>query len=298
VDVEISDLTAFLALVDTGHYGRAAASVHLTRSGLSRAVSRLEAAVGEELVRRDAAGTHGLTPAGESFATSAAAIVSTVVAAVDDARHAAGTRLVRVGTPGVVDGPPMPLWPRLTSLLRSTEPRIELRFVPLPFASMWHGLRDGVVDLIINSVSSPDPRTVSTPVAAYHRVGLVGDHHELAEVDSLTAAEFADHLLLANPDLPAAWMHLYVLGDVRGVADARLELLPDQSMSTVLRRVSDGDCAVVTQADYGVVPGPYHLVQLPDAPPGWHHVDRRRDDRRPEVRIVADAIGALLSRAG
>ena len=49
VNVDVADLSAYLALVDAGHFGRAAASVHLTRSGLSRAVRRVEAAVGEQL---------------------------------------------------------------------------------------------------------------------------------------------------------------------------------------------------------------------------------------------------------
>ncbi|MFC7621329.1 LysR family transcriptional regulator [Microlunatus sp. GCM10028923] len=87
MNLDVEDLRVFTALARAGHYGKAAEASCLSRSGVSRAVRRLEQMVGQPLVRRNAAGMHGLTEAGERFVRHAESILRACEAAVEDARN-------------------------------------------------------------------------------------------------------------------------------------------------------------------------------------------------------------------
>ena len=64
-------LELFAALPEHTTLGSAAQQLHISESALSRAISRLEAALGEQLcIRRKARGMH-LTPTGRHFAKRA-----------------------------------------------------------------------------------------------------------------------------------------------------------------------------------------------------------------------------------
>lgn len=87
MNLDVEDLRVFTTLARTGHFGRAAEASCLSRSGVSRAVRRLEQTVGLPLVRRNAAGMHGLTAAGERFLGHAESILRACELAVEDARQ-------------------------------------------------------------------------------------------------------------------------------------------------------------------------------------------------------------------
>src|SRR5207244_12622852 len=63
LQLTIRHLRAFVALAEELHFGRAAASLHLTSSALSQTLRQLEVAVGTALVRRSTRAVE-LTPAG------------------------------------------------------------------------------------------------------------------------------------------------------------------------------------------------------------------------------------------
>jgi DNA-binding transcriptional LysR family regulator len=102
MNLDVEDLRVFTALARAGHYGRAAEASCLSRSGVSRAVRRLEQTVGQPLVRRNAAGMHGLTEAGERFVRHAESILQACEDAVEDARHGPfrTIHLIDAGPPG------------------------------------------------------------------------------------------------------------------------------------------------------------------------------------------------------
>src|SRR5919112_4021714 len=84
-DLDLSCVAKFLVVLEEGHYGRAAARLHLSTSAVSRCISRLERQVGVTLLERDASGTVGPTAPGLRFAQKA----EPLLAAAREAREAA-----------------------------------------------------------------------------------------------------------------------------------------------------------------------------------------------------------------
>ncbi len=194
MDLELADLRAYLVLVREGSYRRAAPAAHLTPSGLSRAVRRLETAVGERLVRRDAGGVRGFTPAGLQLAQGAERILAATQAAVEQARSAARVPPVLVGFPGVASASAAaPTAMALMRELARSDPSVNVRFVGVSFHDMWQSLRDERVDVTLNSVPCPDERIVSTPMAPMTRIAVPGPYSRVELVGAPGAWHYADH---------------------------------------------------------------------------------------------------------
>jgi DNA-binding transcriptional LysR family regulator len=72
--VELRHLRAFVAIADTGHYGRAAASLKLTQPAITQRIQVLERELGVQLFTRSAREVR-LTPSGEALIEHARALV-------------------------------------------------------------------------------------------------------------------------------------------------------------------------------------------------------------------------------
>ncbi|NKF24784.1 LysR family transcriptional regulator [Solimonas marina] len=86
--IDIRPLRYFVTLAETGHFGRAAARLHLSQPPLSRQLASLEAGLGVALIERGPR-TFALTAAGERFYADAKAILKSVEQAAGNARAAA-----------------------------------------------------------------------------------------------------------------------------------------------------------------------------------------------------------------
>jgi DNA-binding transcriptional LysR family regulator len=84
VDLDLAQVRAFVAVVDHGHFGRAAESLNLTQQALSKRVARLERELGPLLERRR--GGVELTAAGERFLPAARRMLEVADRAVADVR--------------------------------------------------------------------------------------------------------------------------------------------------------------------------------------------------------------------
>src|SRR2546428_11047913 len=72
--VELRNLRAFVAIADTGHYGRAAENLKLTQPAITQRIQVLERELGVQLFIRSAREVH-LTPAGELLLDHARSLV-------------------------------------------------------------------------------------------------------------------------------------------------------------------------------------------------------------------------------
>jgi DNA-binding transcriptional LysR family regulator len=91
-------LRAFVAILDDASFTRAAERLHMTQSTISQQLARLEAAVGQPLVDREARPL-GATPAGErlqGYARRVLALLGDAEAALGDP---AGSAPIRIGLP-------------------------------------------------------------------------------------------------------------------------------------------------------------------------------------------------------
>lgn len=91
VDLDLAQVRAFVAVVDHGHFGRAASALVLSQQALSKRVARLEAALGPLLVR-DRAGVVP-TEAGARLLPAARQLLEVADRAVAEVREAPGPPL-------------------------------------------------------------------------------------------------------------------------------------------------------------------------------------------------------------
>jgi DNA-binding transcriptional LysR family regulator len=102
IDLDIAQVRAFVAVCEQLHFGRAARQLYVTQQALSKRIQRLERAVGEQLLIRDASGVR-LTEAGNRLLPHARQLLATADAAVAAAR--VDSRPLRVDIWGQVQDP-------------------------------------------------------------------------------------------------------------------------------------------------------------------------------------------------
>lgn len=174
-DVELRELTIFLAIAEAGSMSVAARRLGLTQSAVSQAAARLEAVLGAKLFDRDIRPL-GLTPAGIALRERGAALLRDAhetVAAVRDLGSGALPHLHLA----MLDTVASAMGPHVVTRLRSMATRW----------SVWSGL------------------------SASHREALLAREVDVivtADADALAGADIERHDILAEPHLlvlPAAY---------------------------------------------------------------------------------------------
>lgn len=176
------------------HFGRAAERVHLTQSGLSQAVQRLERELGFEIFARSSRSVE-LTAAGQGFLEDATALL------------ASAEQMLRRGR-ALADG-------RIGELHIGYSPsiRITAARVLAEFAREWPGLsvihrqeytypliaavREGSLDAAIIIRQQLDDDLSAEPFADVPLVCLVPERHPLASRERATLAAIVEHDIAA-----------------------------------------------------------------------------------------------------
>jgi DNA-binding transcriptional LysR family regulator len=102
MELDLTQVRAFVEIAQQRHFGRAAARLFLTQQALSKRIQRLEHTLGEPLFVRGTAGVE-LTEAGQRFLPHAQALLAAADAAAAAARP--GSRPLRVDVWGQVQAP-------------------------------------------------------------------------------------------------------------------------------------------------------------------------------------------------
>lgn len=93
-------LRAFVVVVETGGFTRAAERLNFSQSTISLQIKRLETNLGKPLLDRDkSTGTIGLTEAGETFLVYARKLLATAEDAIETLRTPLTPKTVRLGVP-------------------------------------------------------------------------------------------------------------------------------------------------------------------------------------------------------
>lgn len=293
MDLDLTTVESFIAVTDRRHFGRAARDLEISVSALTKRIQRLEAALGVPLIERDSGGFISLTRAGQRFVQFAPQLLH----AATVARIAASSpvRTVRLAIPDGV-GVVAPLMPAalatLELALQHTHPGVAVESAPTPFARLTPDLLEEQVDAVLTFGASAHPEVVSTRLSEIHRVGLVSSTHPMALRGSVDVEEFARCPLLYSPELPAEYMHPFVLADVRPLSEARLVPIDASNTAHVAQRVLLGrEVTVVPLALTANLPPELKRVGLRGVPASWYHAHRRRADTRPELQTVVDLLG-------
>ena len=188
-------LPAFRAVGETQHLRRAAESLHISPSALSRSVGLLEDDVASALFERVGRGL-SLTRAGSTLLTA----TRDAMRMIDDALSAIASGAlrgeVRIAAPGTVTR--MYLLPALVGVHREHPalfPILEVR----PQAELAGRLLRGELDLALSTEPVGDTALTSTAIGRYSSGVYCGQGHPLFAGEEVDLDDLADHPFVAPP---------------------------------------------------------------------------------------------------
>jgi DNA-binding transcriptional LysR family regulator len=187
VDLDLTQVRAFVAAADQLHFGRAAAQLFLTQQALSKWISRLEQALGEQLFVRGARGVE-LSDAGRRFLPHARSLLAAADAAF--AAHP-GSWPLRIDVWGHVQAPL-----RMVRRVLATTPGLAIepsmrRSLPAALEAIGRGEIDACFGRP-HDLASPWPNGLSRRLVLLERLAVaVGAGHPLADAGALTSADLA-----------------------------------------------------------------------------------------------------------
>ncbi|MFY9934132.1 MAG: LysR substrate-binding domain-containing protein [Streptosporangiaceae bacterium] len=199
-DLDLRLVRSFIAVAEYRHFGRAAATLHLTQSSLSRQIGRLEQQVGARLLDRSPQGTR-LTEAGQVFLPLATAVLRSATQATAKARSAAKPSRITIGyisnliiTPAVRE-------------LRHRHPDADVRTLHVDWDEPRAALLDHRVDAVLARLPFPTGQLHVTVLYDEPRALLVPVEHRLAGKESLTVDDIAGEPLprVLDPAWNAFW---------------------------------------------------------------------------------------------
>lgn len=299
MEVDLECVASFAVLCEEGHFGHAAARLHLTSPALTKRIQRLEQQVGVALLERDASGATSLTAAGWSFARFTEGLLQQGRAAQDAARSAAhptARHPVRFGVPGAYDVAPYRLLrERLERAAGKQAEDITIQFVSVPYTQPLNFLSRGLIDVLLSPSSVADNRFSSYQLGTAQRVGIVATTHPFAGQGGVEAAEFAKCPILYNPAVPSVLMCVGYLVDVRPLATACLVPTRAQTLAALQADVAGNKGVAVLPSLVAQTAGPgVETVTLHGLGPTMLWALHRRGDRRPETLIVLQLLRSVM----
>lgn len=238
--MNLEQLASFVEVANTGHFTKAAATLHLAQPSLSRQISTLEKELGAELFHR-AHGHISLTAAGETLLPTARRMLADAEAVRRDMDELAGLRKGRIrlgATPTLC----VSLVAEALSVFHQEHPGIELEIMEKGSRELVEALATGQLDLaLITRTLDLDrqlPRLQMQGILGEDLVVIASAESTLLPADRITLAEVAE--------LPQVLFHHgYDLREATSAAFAAARLRPTAvvegaEMDAVLRFVERG----------------------------------------------------------
>ncbi|WP_263997894.1 LysR family transcriptional regulator [Mycobacterium yunnanensis] len=200
VDLELRVVRYFVAVAEHGHFGRAAAALHITQPSLSRQIRGLERQLGTTLLLRTPRGSQ-LTDAGRAFLTHAEPMLAAAVRAAAHARAAAVPRRLTVGyTTNLVVG-------AAVRELRRRLPDVDVTVRHLPWNGAQPALTDRTVDVAVTRLPIPLDGVEVTPLYREPRALLVARGHRMAAREAVELADIEGEVMprVSDPMWDSWW---------------------------------------------------------------------------------------------
>ncbi|WP_199571156.1 LysR family transcriptional regulator [Streptomyces murinus] len=196
--MELRQLEYFVAVAEERNFTRAAERVHISQSGVSAQIRRLERELGAELFDRSAR-TVTLTAAGKAalaHARTALAAAGAVGQAVGEVSDLIRGRL----TVGMVVGCTVtPLFDALAAFHRD-HPGVELSLLEDNSDRLVEGVRVGAVDLVLVGAAAAAPEGLEALTLISERlVAAVPPGHPLAARPRVALSELVAHPIVCMP---------------------------------------------------------------------------------------------------
>lgn len=188
--LDLKQLQCFLAVAEQGHFGKAAASLNMTQSPLSRQIQNLENSLKVKLFDRTTRAV-SLTPSGRVFFSEAARIVALVESATLNVRRAAvgegGT--VRIGFTAAIA---FDFLPRLmkASQLHLTDTSFILN--DMHTREQAEGIMTGEIDVAFMRTSKRQDGIKSVRLTTESLVAVLPEDSRLAQKSQIDLIDFED----------------------------------------------------------------------------------------------------------
>jgi DNA-binding transcriptional LysR family regulator len=284
MDLDLRDLTVFLAVERQGSFGRAATELMVSQPAVSERIRHLERVVGKSLFERGPRGA-ALTPAGAALLPYARRCASLGQEALSAARSAEASSALVLAVHSTFGLRTVPL---VLRALGGLERRVSIRDVHSEQVAAL--VLDGVADLGFALSASVPRGVVRVPLAADDVVCAVGTDHPLRRASRASVGDLAESLIALN-----AWgrgsAEFVARLQSAGIDDWRIRFCADASTALGLAR-DHGHVAFVTRSAADLVEG-VTVVRLSGLR-GWavqlDFLHRRSDRTDPVVKAVVAAI--------
>ncbi|WP_327339669.1 LysR family transcriptional regulator [Streptomyces sp. NBC_01259] len=196
--MELRHLSAFVAVAEELHFGRAAKRLQMAQPPLSQQIRRLEKELGVQLFERNTRSVR-LTGAGESFLQPVRTVLDDLDVAVRAAKAAGRGEYGRVGI-GFAGASSHETLPRLTRAVRAAHPGIELVMTGQTYANVALArVADGSLDLGFVRLPVTQPGVAHRVIDEEELVCALPSDHPLAARDSVCIEALAGEPFVSFP---------------------------------------------------------------------------------------------------
>lgn len=285
--MELHQLRYVLAVVDEGTFTTAAQAVHISQSGVSAQIAKLERELGVTLLDRSTRRVT-LTAAGDHLVPMIRAAIAAVDAIGDTASEICGVVAgrLRVGTVGGLGWPPV--FDALATL-HTAHPGLDISVVEDLSTPLIDGVRAGEIDVAVVAWSGRPPADLrSVTVVEDTLAAWVAPDHPWAARDALTAADLVDGDVISLPSGTGARAALDAV--LEGEAGRRRPRWEVATPATAVALATRGlGAAVLSQT---TARGASGLVSVPVDHPGARSVLGVvwRDGAAPATRALLDLL--------
>lgn len=198
-DVELAELRYFHCVASTCSFARGAQLAHVSASAISKAIKRLESALGVELLRRTTRRVH-VTEPGEMLMAYCDRILSTVdeLSAELDARRGHLRGVLRVGACEVFAAQALP---RAIASLAAEHPDLLVKTFNLADDRAQQALLEGKLDIALSTTSANLAGLHDTALVRCHGVLVCGVGHPLFARGELRDEERLEHAFVVPQGL-------------------------------------------------------------------------------------------------
>ncbi|MER7477716.1 LysR substrate-binding domain-containing protein [Streptomyces sp. NPDC126510] len=195
--MELRQLEYFVAVAEERNFTRAAERVHISQSGVSAQIRRLERELGAELFDRSAR-TTTLTAAGRAALDHARAALAAATAVGQAVGEVTGLIRGRLVVGMVIGCTVTPLFEALSAFHRA-HPGVEISLLEDNSDRLVEGVRLGTLDVALVGTAAAPEGLESLTIISERLVALVPEGHALAQRRRLTLRDVVDHPIVCMP---------------------------------------------------------------------------------------------------
>jgi DNA-binding transcriptional LysR family regulator len=196
--VELRQLEYFVAVAEEANFTRAAARVHISQSGISAQVRRLERQLGADLIDRSGR-TATVTPAGAAALEHARAVIAAAGAVRQAVEEVTGLLRGRLVVGMVTACTVTRLFDAL-SAFHAAHPGVELSLLEDASDRLIERVRNGEADLVLTGAAAMPAGLEGFPVIGERLVAAVPAGHPLTRRRRVTLADIAAHPVVCMPE--------------------------------------------------------------------------------------------------